>query len=227
MFYEKKYPLTHVKGDYVTLSWERGYKNTQLFYNERELIKIDSIQKLKEGVSFVDSILGNIELKFSDKPMSIDVIIDGYHSPINKSHPEKKIKSIGSYFYMFASFSFIYYFLIVFFTQGFFGKVVLSIEEFIFISLYAVCGYFAGKGKVWAVYTGFSVYSFVTLIILLLLLASIIGPIKFITPFSGFIVLLFRVVFIVFMIPYLKIASSLTKHRRFNVQNPNILDENI
>ncbi len=223
MFYEKKYPLTHLPNEFVTLSWERGYKDTKLFYNDRELIHIDSINKLKKGVKFFDDVLGEVRLEFSEKPISVDVIVNDFHSTINNSHPEKKIKTISGYFYLFASVAFLGYIVNLGYSSSIMERIIISIEEIFFILLYAFAGYFSKKSKIWAVYIGFISYCFITLLIILSLLLSI----SLYAPLITIFVLLIRSAFIFLMAPYIKMAISLKKHRNFRGNNPDILDQNI
>ncbi len=225
MFYEKKYPLTQLPGQHLLLSWERGYKSTKLFHNERELVHVNSIGQLKKGFRFDDPELGRIELKFSEKPISVDVIVDGFHSPANASHPVKKIKSISKFFYIFAAFC-----LIQFGMSSATGGITIGLgsQALILCSLYVICAVFSNQSKAWAVYTGFIVFCLITLyyLMLLILLQSI--PVS--TGISGimlFMILGFRAVFIIFMVPYLKMAVQLAQYKKFNHRNPALLDENL
>lgn len=226
MFYEKKYPLTQQPGQQLILSWERGYKNTRLFHHERELVHIDSINKLKKGVRFSDKEFGEIELKFSEKPISVDIIVDGFHSPVNASHPAKKIKSISKFFYLFAVFC-----LINLSLGSATGSLTIgiSVQSLVLAALYVICAIFSNQSKGWAVYAGFILFCLMTFLYVLILILSQTS--LFIqSGLSGitlFMILGFRTVFIVFMVPYLKMASQLSRYQKINPQNSGLLDENL
>lgn len=226
MIYERKYPLAQLPGEYLLLVWERGYKNIELLYKERELIKLPNNQKLKKGFSFIDSELGKIELKYSEKPISVDIIVDGVHSPVNASHPLKKIKSISNYFWIFASFSLLYLIMQIFIisNQNLIGVIALGIEEGLFITIYIISALFSAKSKPWAVYLGFITYSFVTLIILLVGF-GFLGAAFSVSPVAMFIAIIFRGTFIVFMVPYLKMANLITTYKKYEGSNAGLLDD--
>ena len=209
--YEKKYPITHLVGEHVLLVWERGYYKTTLYYKDRIVAEIQNLGELKRGVHVNDPELGDIELKFSEKPISVDIIINGYHCTNNVSHPKIKIKSISTFFYIIASLSSVYL-LITFLVNlqidfSFIFDVLISITYFI-------VAYNSSRSKIWAVYTGFLMYLIMSFLILLnILLLFISGGDSYIVGLViGFII---RITLIVLMIPYLKLASSLKKHQQF------------
>jgi hypothetical protein len=222
MNYSKKYPITHLPNEFLILEWERGYKNISIFCGEREICHLDSLQKIKKGFSFIDDQLGKIELKLSDKPIAIDIIVNGFHSSVNNSHPSKKIKGISMYFYMFATFSVLYCVITSLSLTNFFQFVVYLVLEAPFIALYIICGIFAKKSKIWPVYTGFIVFCFFTLVTLL----SLFLPFASTSVFFSLLMLVFKSVFIVFMIPFVKAASELIKYKKNrNFSNQQIIDD--
>lgn len=212
-----------MKGEFLLLSWERGYKNIELFYKERSLIKLPNNQKLKNGLSFNDPDLGKIELKYSEKPISVDIIVDGVHSPVNASHPLKKIKTISTYFWMFAIFCLISLVLFYFINDNPIIRFAVAIEEIFFMAIYTISAVFAAKSKPWAIYLGFCTYSFVTLIFLLSLLG--IGPLA-LAPITAIVSLIFRAAFTVFMVPYLKMAAQISRYKKYEGINNHLLDDN-
>lgn len=211
MQYEKKYPITHLKGEHVLLTWERGYYQTKLYYHDRLVAEVQNLGELKRGVKFNDNELGEIELKFSEKPINVDVIINGYHCSNNISHPKNKIKSISTFFYIIGSLS------LVFFIASFLSINYTSFSVFLdafIITLYFVVAFHASKAKIWAVYTGFFLYLSMTFLVLFGLFLEVLNG-NGIVAFFSILGLLVRITLIILMLPYLKYASSLNKHLQF------------
>lgn len=223
MVYEKKYPITHLRGEYLLLEWERGYKNTFLYFKDRLICKVDSITKLKEGFRVDDEELGLIELRFSEKPISVDIIVNGLHCENNASHPRKKIKSISSYFYMLGAFAILGTILAYAVTPSIEAIVFLAIVDLPFIVLYFICAVFASKGKIWPVYTGFIVFCFFTLISVL----NLVIPGSFFSNSALIFSLIFRVTLIVLMVPYIKMAVEIPKYRKYQLIHDGSVIDNI
>ena len=95
MDFEKKYPLTHRSNEHVLVQWTRGYKQVDVYYKENLIGSVTGAAKLKNGTSFLSE-LGEIKLKLSEKPVMLDVIVDGYHSPVNVSHPVRELKAMNT-----------------------------------------------------------------------------------------------------------------------------------
>ena len=88
MDFEKKYPITQKPNEYIFVQWTRGYKEVAVYYNDQLIGSVRGSAKLLKGTSFTSD-LGLITLKLSEKPVTLDVIVDGYHSRVNVSHPVK------------------------------------------------------------------------------------------------------------------------------------------
>lgn len=222
MLYSKKYPITQLSQEFLILEWERGYNNMVIYHNDREICTIDSIQKIKKGFSFIDNKLGVIELRLSEKPITIDIIVNGLHSSVNNSHPAKKIKALSMYFFMFATFSFLYCLFTFISARSLSLLIINLIFEVPFIILYIICGIQVRKSKTWAVYTGFIVFCFFTFITLI----SIVLPFAMNSVFLSVLMLLFKIVFIIFMVPFVKSAGELSKYKNFKqISNQTIIDD--
>lgn len=223
MFYTKKYPITHLDNEFLVLEWERGYKNTKIFYKDIEISSVNNIQQIRKGFKFKNEDLGLIELKLSEKPTAIDVIINGLHSAVNHSHPIKKVKSISTYFYMFAAFVLIYILFISLTLQDKVQTIFALITEIPFIVLYIICAIYAKQSKAWAVYTGFIVFCFFSL----LSLVALVLPFSTLSSIAGFITVAVKVSFIVFMIPFVKQAAELRKYKAFKKFSSSTLIDDI
>lgn len=222
MFYTKKYPITHLDNEFLVLEWERGYKNTKIFYKDAEISSVNNIQQIRKGFKFNNPDLGLIELKLSEKPVAVDVIINGLHSAVNNSHPIKKIKSISTYFYMFATFVLIYILFISFTLQDKTQTIFALITEIPFIALYIICAIYAKRSKAWAVYTGFIVFCFFSL----LSFVALVLPFSTLSSLTGFITVAVKAAFIIFMVPFVKQASQLWKYKQYEkFSNSTLIDD--
>jgi hypothetical protein len=209
MDFEKKYPITQRLDEHLLIQWTRGYKDVDVYYSDQLIGSVRGSGKLKQGTS-LPSDLGLIALKLSERPITLDVVVDGYHSPVNVSHPVKELKRTGTYFWILSVLAFIAGSIEV----GLFSEwtevqvVVLGINLAILAS-YILSAVFVGRGKPWAFYLGFSVFSFCTLISLLALMGGFIW---------GFLLYIFMVVRIggeIVLAMNLKTANSAVRHLKY------------
>lgn len=213
MDFEKKYPITQQPGDFVTVQWTRGYKAVDVYYKDELIGSVQGSAKLKAGTK-ISTVLGTIDLKLSEKPVMLNVIIDGYHSPVNVSHPVKELKKTGTFFWILAVLSIIAgsFEASVFRDTGDLQLIVWTINGSVVIS-YMVSAFFVGRGKAWAFYLGFSVFAFFTLFTLLILLGGIMWGLLL------YMFEVFRFVGLGLMINNLKTANAARKHQRYGSFN--------
>jgi hypothetical protein len=209
MDFEKKYPITQQPGDFVTIQWTRGYKAVDVYYKDELIGSVQGSAKLKAGTK-ISTVLGTIDLKLSEKPIMLNVIIDGYHSPVNVSHPVKELKKTAVFFWMIFTFA-----LIASLMEGIYLSTVLTAEvivtliNFVILTVYGLAAVFIRKGKPWAYYMGFSMFALMYALSLL----NFLGPISI--PLA--IVFLFRTGFLVVLIINMKHANSAIKHQRYGL----------
>jgi hypothetical protein len=198
MDFEKKYPITQKLGEYLLVQWTRGYRDVEVYYNDQLIGSVHGTSNLLKGTSFLSD-LGLITLQLSEKPITLDVVVDGYHSPVNVSHPVKELKRTSTYFWLLAVLAFIAGSVEV----GLFSDwvkvqiVLLGINLLVFVT-YILSAVFVAKGKPWAFYLGFSVFSFFTLISLLVLMGGIMGGLL-----------------LYILIMNLKTANSAVRHKKY------------
>lgn len=217
MDYQKKYAITQQPGDFLLMQWERGYKKVELSYNDR-LIHTFTGSAVKKGLRLNDEQLGRLDLKFSEKPMGIDVIVEGIHSPANRSHPRNELKKSATLFWIITVFAAIASAIegVRFGIDNPVGIIVTGINLFL-VSAYLIAAIFTGKSKPWAYYLGFSVFCLMFLLTLLTFVAGM--------NFTLLIAFGFRVVFLVMFILNLKHAIAVGKHARYGVSaNEELLD---
>ncbi|MBI2258189.1 MAG: hypothetical protein HYU67_04740 [Flavobacteriia bacterium] len=211
MYYKKKYPLPNIEDNFLVLSWERGYYNIELTFNGDKLILIDNLTKLRKGVKFISEKLGEIELKFNEKPTGIDIIVNGFHCENNINHPINKIRNIKYIFNIIATLSLLSVII------RYLNKQVFTFDEMfdLMLSFSFYCfAFFSSKSKIWAVYAGFFIYFLFTLVLLYNVFYIFYAPSinnKF-SIFGIIIAMAFRLMILYFMFPYLKLASSLKSH---------------
>lgn len=213
MDYEKKYPITQQPGDVVIARWERGYKYLELYYKDRLVTSVEGIGKLRKGFRITDPELNVIELKLSESPMMLDVIIDGYHSPANVSHPSKELKKTATYFWIITVFAFL-----MSIGEGMLfglnpiGGIVIGIDLLV-VAAYVVALIYVRKGKPWAYFMGVSVFTVMFLLSLFsLLIPNLVGIIGFVL----------RVLFLVLLLTNMKYAVAAQKHLRYGTQEGNV-----
>src|SRR6218665_974859 len=171
MDFEKKYHLTQHKGAFILVRWTRGYKEVEVYYKDQLLGKLENAARLKRGVFVESPELGKVELKLTESPMTIEVIVDGYHARNNLNHPSTQLKSASTYFTILAVFALL--------GAGFEGyryrlipdlAIIISSINVAIIAVYVIAAIYTRKSKPWAFYLGFSVFSFFTLLTLLVML---------------------------------------------------------
>lgn len=223
MDFQKKYPLTQQPGEFVLVQWTRGYKLVELYFNEQLLGSVQGAAKLKAGTSIDNTPLGNIDLKLSEKPVLLDVIVDGYHSPVNISHPIRELKSTATFFWIIAAFSIIAggieIGIMLDWDLGFRITVVLNMS--ILIS-YIVAALYIAKGKEWAFYLGFSVFALSTFLELVILYQGLlIGWLLYMFQ-------LFRFAALGVLIYNFKTVLAVRKHARYGKSHmEDLLDSKI
>lgn len=209
MEYQKKYPIPKLKNEFLLISWDRGYKNIQLFYKDRLIETIKNAAQLKKGLTIQDIELNRIDLKFSDSPMAIDVIFDGIHCASNVSHPFKEMKKFSPIFWMIAIFGLLAsaFELAVNLDYTLAFNIVLIIDTPIVLA-YFVSAIFVGKTKPWAFWLGFITYAIVFLI-------SILGFVISLNSFLFVINIIIRLTFLIFMIRMIKTVLNVSKHKNY------------
>ncbi|MNK09075.1 hypothetical protein D3C87_270240 [compost metagenome] len=207
MDFEKKYRITQFPGETLKAMWTRGYRNIEIYYQDQLICTHEGVSQLKNGVKYQTKELGEIELKLSAKPITLDVIVGGYHCENNVSHPAKQLKGASSFFWMIAVFAIISSLMDgIYFGVDMSVASIVTIINFSVIAVYMIAAVFTNQSKPWAFYLGFSMFCFWTLFALLGVLS---GNIFIILAF------LIRLAFLYFLIVNIKHAVNTTRHNRF------------
>jgi amino acid transporter len=209
MDFEKKYSITQLPSEYLLVQWTRGYKNVDVFYKDELIGSVQGSAKLLKGTSFTSNI-GIITLKLSEKPITLNVIVDGYHSPINVSHPVKDLKTMSTYFWIIIAFALIAGLLEIGLFRDWNELLVITVGvNLVVFTLYLISAIFVRQGKPWAYYLGFSVFTFCTLISMIVLFGGLAW---------GFLLYIFMAIRIggeVLLIINLKTANAATRHLKY------------
>lgn len=175
MDFQKKFPLLgKTPNDYLLLQWERGYKNVEVIYRDQCIDTVANPSQIKKGyVNHIDN-FGKLELLFSESPMTLNVIVDGFHSPINAEFPAKRLHRVSTVFWILFVFSIIGTFIE---SQQIglsspIGMIVLLINSII-VTIYLLAAIFTKKGAVWAYFLGSITFLVMTLLSVLVSLPSI------------------------------------------------------
>lgn len=219
MTYKKKYPLPKSSSDFLLLEFERGYHNVRLFHGDREVAFVESPSQIKNGFKIADPKLGLIELTFSDSPITINVIVDGLHSPVNASNPKKMLDSAARIFGVVSALAILGTIIGV---ANFGLTVTVGIVnfsfDFILTSCYIIAAVFVGKGQPWAFYLGFSAFCFSFLLYILVILLSGLG-------FVEIIQLGMRAGILVFLIMQIKHVTAIIQQNKVNKPSNALLDD--
>ncbi len=222
MDFEKKYRITQFPGEIVKAMWTRGYQVIEIYYHDKLILTHEGLNKLRDGVKYQTKELGEIELKLSAKPVTLDIIIDGYHCVNNVSHPAKELRDMSTFFWVIAVFAIISSLL-----DGIYLSFDLSLASILtmlnisVVAIYIVAAINTKKSKPWAFYLGLSMFGFWTLISLLNLMSGNI-----------FIILVFvvRIAFLYFLIKNIKYAVDTSRHNKFrsaDITREDLLDSRV
>lgn len=220
MEYEKKYPFARNQDEFVTLTWETGYRNVQIWFRERLVTTIANPAAIKKGYKITDEELNVIELTFSEKPMAIDVVIDGFHSPINFSYPSKVLKLSARTFWYIFSFA-----VIGTLVNAVVSRLMMPASQIQFLIdiaftvVYLIAAINVGKSKSWAYFLGMGVFAFSTIVYSSAII--LLDGLNFLT----FISILLRIAFLIYLMLYIRIAIQAQKHEKYATAiNVDLLD---
>lgn len=211
MDFQKKYPILQSNDQYILVQWTKGYREVNALYNDRLVLTIQGFARLKKGVKIHDSELGPLELKLSEKPIAIDIIVDGYHSPVNVSYPDKQLVSASTIFVVLAIISVlgaIYEGMSMTMWYGKFIGSIITIVNILSIAIYLSTSLLIKRSHAWGFFMGGSWY----LLFTIFYVADL-----FLSGFyidTAFIAVL-RIVVTIILASYLTNAIDSLKHRKY------------
>lgn len=209
MDYQKKYPIPRLKNEFLLVTWSQGYKNIQLFFRDRLVKEIPNASQIKKGLKFRDEELNNVELNFSESPMSINVIIDGIHSPVNASHPFKEMGKFSGIFWLVAVFGIIVSAIEIFAYKSILPVfLILLVFDTVIVASYIISAIYVKKSKPWAFWLGFITFTAMFLLVFLSIVISFNG-------IAFWVNLICRGIIFIFMLRMIKTVIQVSKHKKF------------
>jgi hypothetical protein len=89
MDFQKAYPHPRLAGETIVVQWTRGYTSVKVWFRSRLIGELNDPRGLFKGISLEDEMVGKITVQLSRNPYFLNVLVDGYHSPVNTLHPLK------------------------------------------------------------------------------------------------------------------------------------------
>lgn len=162
----------HPKNDeiFLTLRWEQGYKNVEIFHGDELIRTITSRSELIKGVTWVDDVLGKISVKLStDRPMKIVLKVKRKKFKTVNLKKYKESYNIGAVRFFFGFMSVVYALSIIpVFSMTFVSieMMVLILINLIILLSYLTPAIFIRKFPS-LFYLGASIYLFTSLVVFL------------------------------------------------------------
>lgn len=213
--FSKKYYSPKNAEVFLFVSWDTGYRNIQIFYQDRLIHTIQQPTVLVKGIKIQDDELGTIKCSFTTtRPRKLEIKVNN-----------KKFKTVNK-----LNLGYDYTGLIAIFTTlavlaameivifgGMFGFnfsyplfSIVFISGFIITVLYGVTSYLLSKKKPWAYFIGTSIFVITTLI-------SILGVSLIFSSLANTIVLFFRFGILIYIL--IQIKHILKEMKRATISN--------
>ncbi len=167
MDFQKKYALPRLQDEFILAQWERGFKSVKLFFRDRMILEINDPSSIKRGFVFNDPELNKIELTFSERPMTLNIIIDGFHSISNQTHPYRQYRSNTAVMWMLFTFALIVALFFLYKYSSVLSWVLADIViNFLSVVVYLNAALLIPRNYVWPFFLAFGWYCLFTLIVL-------------------------------------------------------------
>lgn len=196
--FSKNYYSSKNKSKFLTLSWETGYRNIQLFDGNRLITTIDRPQHLIKGINVEDSEVGRIYLKFTTVgPKKVEIKVNRKkYVTVNKLKLGYDFSGLISVFTSLAVLVAIGLFILLGSTNFDFGIPIVAtvtIIDIVIIGVYGTTSYLLSKKKTWAYFMGSGLYLATTLF------ATLTESIIFTSMFS-IMLLIFRYGILIYIV---------------------------
>jgi hypothetical protein len=222
MDYEENYSLP----DHDTplrISWSADFREVEIVFGQRTVAHFKHRTDPLDGILLQDEELGKIELAFHRKQRSVDVVVNGYHHPGNRSHPSRKMKRLSAYFFVISGIyllEFLYGFVQ---TRGFdFPIEIMLIQSFVhvlFIGVFLFSAISVYLARAWAYYIGYGIFAVLVVSHLLLTTLTLMN-------LAEVVVLLIRLLLLGILTFHLGTPFALTKRvNRLKEEREDLLDE--
>ena len=219
--FSKKYYSPKDPKKFLSVTWETGYKNIQVFDEDRLVHTIPQPAVLMEGVKIKDEQLGTLKFSFSlERPRKLEIKVNNKkYKPLNKLDLHYDYTGLITVFSALAVFAGIEGVIIggVYgFDFSITGVTIFFVIEFIFVISYGLTSYFLSKKKPWIYFLGTFLFSLTTL-------TSTIGLFSPFTSIWNWGILIFRYVLLAYIL--LQVKYILKEMKRNNSrQNTEVID---
>ncbi len=220
--FSKKYYSPKNSDEFLSVTWETGYKNIQIYHNSRLVHSINSPSVLMEGIKFEDAELGKIKIRFTtERPRKLEIKVNGKkYKTVSKLNLRYDYTGPITVFTTLSVFAAIGDMLFLGFNEFNISDPIVTtvfVIDIIIITIYGVTSYLLSKRKPWVFFLGTSVFALTTAIETT---SSWIVP-----PSLNFISLIFRFSILAYLI--LQARHIVKEMRIVNKSAPNteLLDE--
>ncbi len=225
--FTKIYVRSYHPEDKLTLSWDVGYRNVEIFDGKRLVKGWEASRQFIKGTSFEDEKLGKIHLKFSDsKPILLELKVNGKkYKPTKKGKETVDTTGQASVFWGLMTFTLILMFICLAFFRGMLLSPISLVTNGILLgiaTIYFFTAFLMNRKFFGAFFIGYSYMALHLIFILSLLVASGGGRFWFI----GLIYFLIRLgIFLYLTLSIRKVAYAIrTKN---TPEENNLLDEKL
>ena len=161
--FSKKYYAPKNQDKYIGVTWEAGYRNIQMRYNDRLIHSIKQPEVLIKGIKFEDEELGKIKIQFTvERPRKLEIKVNNKkYKTINKRQLGYEYNGLVTTFSALAIFAAmeLFYFmgLINFDFSHPVVKTIVTVDLLIIIA-YGLTSYFLMKRKPYVYFVGTTIF---------------------------------------------------------------------
>jgi hypothetical protein len=215
MDFESKYPLTQDQNSFIFAEWTKGYRLVNLTYKNRLICSFENgLRYIKKDLIVSDEELGEVKIRFTEKPIQMDIVIDGLHSPINQKHPAKSFKRTAIFYWVLAglfALPFVFALLAMIATFSFnvnrLPSLFFTASILVLSVVVSVIAHYINKGNVLAFYLGI----------------SFVGTLPFYLRSSD-IMFCFYIPCLIYLLLRIPNAKRYAKHKAYKTFQSDILD---
>ncbi|MFK7786365.1 MAG: hypothetical protein AB8B56_14695 [Crocinitomicaceae bacterium] len=209
---------------YVT--HEANYRNLKVYTSGKQLIHLPNSQDLRDGQTFQNEDLGEIDLRLSNRGSALEIRVNGLLCPLENpiAINEENLMGLSSLFKVIAILSTIGL-AIQFYALTRIGLSIADVILVLFFGIvctivYYLAMFFTKKGKVWAYFLGTGTFLLMTLIYTFNILTSGLFE-NLVVAYSVFLIV--RIGILIILLIYLKSVIRVMNAPK-NDANQDILD---
>ena len=218
--FSKNYYSPKDKSEYLSVTWEMGYRNVQIYHKERLVHVISLPSSLLDGIIIEDEELGKISVKFTvERPRKLEIKVNRKkYKTVNKIKLGYDFGGLIAVFTTLAVFAAIGLLILLGLAEFDLQNplvLVLVIVDLVIIATYSSTVFLLKNKKAWAYFIGGALYLATTLF-------ATVSESYIMTSFASTIVLVMRygiLAYIVFQGKH--IANEIKRQRELTANPPN------